>query len=294
MGKVIGFCNQKGGTGKTTTIVNLASYFALAGKKTLVIDLDAQANATSGLGIDKDGQSFTIYEALTQNIPPEQAITHTNIRYLYLIPASSALSGAEIELVQLDNREFLLKEMIRKIRDNFEYIFIDSPPSLGILAINILAASDSVIIPIQCEYYALEGLSRLMQTLDLIRERLNPSLDIEGIVLTMADFRTRLSSQVIDEVKNFFKDKVYDSIIPRNIRLSEAPSFGKPIYFYEPYSTGARAYYNLACEVLKETIKGVYDGEEGIRQGVGSINSQERVDASQGTGTSSTERIHLY
>ena len=294
MGKVIGFCNQKGGTGKTTTIVNLASYFALAGKKTLVIDLDAQANATSGLGIDKDSQSVTIYEALTQNIPPEQTIIHTNIRYLYLIPAGPSLSGAEIELVQLDNREFLLKEMINKVRDNFEYIFIDSPPSLGILAINILAAVDSVIIPIQCEYYALEGLSRLMQTLDLIRERLNPSLDIEGIVLTMADFRTRLSSQVIDEVKSFFKDKVFNTIIPRNIRLSEAPSFGKPIYFYEPCSSGAKAYYNLACEILKETIKGVYDGEESVRQGVGGSDTQERIDIEQGTDASSTERIHLY
>ena len=288
MGKVIGFCNQKGGTGKTTSIVNLASFFALAGRKTLLIDLDPQGNAGSGLGINKDTLEHTAYELLAQKIQPEKAIYHTNIRYLYAIPSNSSLAGAEIELVQLEDREFRLKEVINKIRDNFEFILIDAPPSLGLLTINILAASDGVIIPIQCEYYALEGLSRLFQTIDLIRERLNPGLEIEGVLLTMADFRTRLTSQVIDEVKKFFKDKVYKTVIPRNIRLSEAPSFGKPIYFYEPFSTGAKAYFNLACEVLKEEIKGVYDGEESIRQRVGSFDSQER------DNSGSPERIRLY
>ena len=287
MGKVIGFCNQKGGTGKTTSIVNLASFFALAGRKTLLIDLDPQGNASSGLGINKETLEQTAYELLTQKIQPEKAIYHTNIRYLYAIPANSSLAGAEIELVQLEDREFHLKQIINKVRDNFEFILIDAPPSLGLLTINILVASDGVIIPIQCEYYALEGLSRLFQTIDLVRERLNPSLEIEGVLLTMADFRTRLTSQVIDEVKKFFKDKVYKTIIPRNIRLSEAPSFGKPIYFYEPFSTGAKAYFNLACEILKEEIKGVYDGEESVRQRIGSFNSQEG-------DISDSERIHLY
>jgi len=287
MGKVIGLCNQKGGTGKTTTTVNLASFLALVGKKTLVVDVDAQANASSGLGVSKENIDYSVYEVLTQNIPPEQAITHTNVRHLYIIPANPSLSGAEIELVNLEDREFLLQKVINKVRGDFEYILIDSPPSLGLLTINVLAASDSILIPIQCEYYALEGLSRLFQTLDLVKERLNPALDIEGIILTMADFRTRLTFQVIDEVRNFFKDKVFKTIIPRNIRLSEAPSFGKPIYLYDPSSTGARAYSNLACEILKEQIKGVSDGEESVRQRIGGSDTEEGTSAGP-------ERIHLY
>ncbi len=286
MSKIIGFCNQKGGTGKTTTIVNLATFFALAGKKTLLIDLDPQANATSGLGINPEKIEFSAYQVLIQKVFPERATLLTNIRYLYIIPADSSLAGAEIELAQLEEREFYLKKVIERIRENFEYVLIDAPPSLGILTVNILVGSRSIIIPIQCEYYALEGLSRLIQTIELVRERLNPDLEIEGVLLTMADFRTRLTFQVIEEVKNFFKDKVYKTIIPRNVRLSEAPSFGKPIYFYDPFSTGAKAYFNLACEVLKEEIKGVYDGEESIRQGSGSSDSQER--------DSSSQRIYLY
>ena len=229
-----------------------------------------------------------------QKIQPEKAIYHTNIRYLYTIAANASLAGAEIELVPLDDREFQLKSVIDKVRENFEFVLIDAPPSLGLLTVNVLAASDGVIIPIQCEYYALEGLSRLFQTIDLIRERLNPSLEIEGVLMTMADFRTRLTSQVIEEVKKFFKDKVYTTIIPRNIRLSEAPSFGKPIYFYEPFSTGAKAYFNLACEILKEQIKGVYDGEESIRKRVGSFDTQESDQAASPSDAGSPERIRLY
>lgn len=292
MGKVIGICNQKGGTGKTTTLVNLASFFALGGKKTLVIDADAQANASSGLGIDKDTIKYSLYDILTQNIPPEQSIIHTNIRSLHVIPANPALSGAEIELVGFSNREFLLKEAIAKVRDNFDYIFIDSPPSLGVLTINVFTASDSILVPIQCEYYALEGLSRLFQTFELIKSRLNHQLEIEGIVLTMADFRTRLTLQVIDEVKSYFKDKVYNTIIPRNIRLSEAPSFGKPIFLYDSNSTGAKAYFNLAKEVLGEELKGVYHGEESVGKRSGGADTKEGD--SSGRGSAAPERIHLY
>lgn len=287
MAKVIGFCNQKGGTGKTTTIVNLAAFFALAGKKTLLIDLDPQGNASSGVGVDKDNLEKTVYQALSRKVSPQEAMLHTSVRHLYVLPANTSLAGAEIELVEEEKREFVLKNMLSRIKENFDLILIDSPPSLGLLTLNILAASDSVVIPIQCEYYALEGLSRLLQTLQLVQERLNPSLEIEGIVLTMADFRTRLTSQVIEEIKKYFGEKVYKTIIPRNIRLSEAPSFGKPIYFYEPLSTGAKAYFNLASELLKEEIKGVYDGEESFRPRFGGIDSQEGK-------TSPDERIHLY
>jgi len=275
MSKIIGFCNQKGGTGKTTSIVNLATFFALAKKKTLLIDLDPQGNATSGLGIEKRDLEFTAYQVLIQEVPAEKAILLTNVRYLYIIPADSSLAGAEIELAQLEEREFYLKKALERIKENFEYILIDAPPSLGLLTINILTASQGLIIPIQCEYYALEGLSRLLQTVDLVKERLNPNLEIEGVLLTMADFRTRLTFQVMEEIKRFFQDKVYQTVIPRNVRLSEAPSFGKPIYFYEPLSTGAKAYFNLACEILNQDIEGVYDGKEGIRQGAGCFDSQK-------------------
>lgn len=287
MAKVIGFCNQKGGTGKTTSIVNLACFLALAQKKTLLIDVDPQANASSGLGVNRDELEFTIYEVLTGKVSPDQTIIRSKVNNLYVIPSDASLSGAEIELVGLENREYSLRQVTTEVREKFDFVLLDAPPSLSLLTLNILVASDSVIIPIQCEYYALEGLSRLFHTIELVRERLNANLEIEGVLLTMADFRTRLTFQVIEEVRNFFPDKVYKTIIPRNIRLSEAPSFGKPIYFYDPFSSGAKSYFNLASEMLKENIKGVYDGEESIRQRIRSFDSQERF-------SSVKERIHLY
>lgn len=289
MGRVIGFCNQKGGTGKTTTLINVASFLALAQEKVLVIDLDPQANSTSGLGVNINTLESTTYDVLMEKTILEKAIIPTNIRYLYLLPSHPSLAGAEIELVNLEEREFQLKKRIERARENFNFVLIDAPPSLGLLTINILSAVEEVIIPIQCEYYALEGLSRLYQTLELIKDRLNPNLKIGGILLTMADFRTRLTYQVIDEVRKFFKDKVYKTIIPRNIKLSESPSFGKPIYFYDSSCIGARAYFSLTQEILGREIKGVYDGEEGFRQGVRSLDTQKGD-----SRISSVQRISLY
>ncbi len=288
MGKIIGVCNQKGGTGKTTTVVNLAAFVALAGHKTLLIDLDPQGNASSGVGIDRDKIDNSAYDFLSQKALPKEIVYHTDIRNLYIIPATTDLAGAEIELARIEEREFFLREVIKPVRQEFEYVFIDAPPSLGVLTLNVLVASDSVVVPIQCEYYALEGLSRLFETLNLVRESLNPQLEIEGIVLTMADFRTRLTFQVIEEVRDYFKKKVYHTIIPRNIKISESPSFGKPIYFYEPSSPGAKAYFSLTREFLNKKIEGVYDDEEeSIRQRVRSIDSPKR-------GIADAERIQLY
>lgn len=286
MGKVIGVCNQKGGTGKTTTVVNLASFFALGKKRTLLIDLDPQANTTSGVGIDRKKIEFSIYDAFSNNDNLEKSVLHTSVPYLHIIPADSSLAGAEIELAQFNNRAFYLREIIEKVKKDFDFVIIDAPPSLGLLTVNILAASDSVIIPVQCEYYALEGLSRLSETLGLISENLNPNLEIEGIVFTMADFRTRLTYRVMEEVKNHFGEKAYHTIIPRNVRLSESPSFGKPIYFYSPFSPGAKAYFNLACEVLGEKIQGVYDEKASVRKRIRSAYSKERK--------STEQRIQLY
>jgi len=290
VGKIVGFCNQKGGTGKTTSLVNIGSYFALAKKKTLVVDMDPQANATSGVGLDPNDVSLGSYDVLVGDVIPQKAIVSTSLRYLYVLPATAALAGAEIELISKEKREYQLREILQGIKENFDYILIDSPPSLGLLTLNVLTASDSILIPIQCEYYALEGLSRLLETIGLIKERLNPALDIEGIILTMADFRTRLTLQVIDEVKRHFPEKTFKTIIPRNIKLSESPSFGKPIYLYDKHC------YNLTKEILKEEIKGVYDGEESIGQGIGCVDSQETasgvLESERSLGD--TQRINLY
>jgi chromosome partitioning protein len=287
MGKIIGICNQKGGTGKTTTVVNLSSFLALDKQNILVIDLDPQGNTTSGLGLDRANTDCSVYEVLSNQVSPKRAIFHTKIPYLSIMPADASLAGAEIELAQAEKREYFLKKITTSLKEEFDFILIDAPPSLGVLTINILAAVDSVIIPVQCEYYALEGLSRLTHTLELIKEELNPTLEIEGIVFTMADFRTRLTFGVMDEVKKFFPDKVYRTIIPRNVRLSESPSFGKPIYFYAPFSPGSRAYYNLTCEILNKKIKGVYDEKTSIRKRIRGAYTQERTPAGD-------ERIQLY
>lgn len=253
MGKIIGFCNQKGGTGKTTTAINVASYLGIASKKTLILDMDPQGNATSGTGV-AFGDKKSIYDLLAGNVQAEEAIYSTPWPNLHILPSNISLTGGEIELVNLENREMRLREELNKVKDKFEYIIIDAPPSLGLLTVNVLTAADSVIVPIQCEYYALEGVSKLLHTIELIRERMNPYLELEGVLLTMADFRTRLTLQVIEEVRKFFKEKAFNTIIPRNTRLAEAPSFGKPIHFYDAMCVGARAYLNLTEELLKQKI----------------------------------------
>jgi chromosome partitioning protein len=256
MGQIIGICNQKGGTGKTTTAINLSFYLALSNRKTLLVDMDPQGNATSGVGFNPEGKN-SVYDVIMSTCTLEESIYSTSWPQLYLLPSQISLTGGEIELVGLENREMRLKEELDKIKEEFSYIIIDAPPSLGLLTINVLVASDTLIIPIQCEYYALEGVSRLLHTIELVKERLNPCLEIRGVLLTMADFRTRLSLQVIEEVRKFFKEKTFNTIIPRNIRLAEAPSFGKPIHFYDPCCVGAKAYLSLTEEILKEKIETV-------------------------------------
>jgi chromosome partitioning protein len=250
MGKTISICNQKGGTGKTTTAVNLASALAALGKKILIIDLDPQGNATSGVGINKNEIKKSIYDVLLNRLPLQETIVATNFENLYIAPCNISLTGCEIELVGALSRETRLKRAIEPLKDTYDYIFIDSPPSLGLLTLNSLVASDSILIPIQCEFYALEGVSQLLNTFNLIREGLNPGLSIEGVLLTMADFRTNLTGEVINEINSYFKEKVYKTVIPRNIKLGECPSFGKPINHYDSASIGSKRYAELAKEVL--------------------------------------------
>lgn len=250
MGKVLAIANQKGGVGKTTTAVNLSAFIAQEGKKVLLIDNDPQGNATSGLGVDRLKIDHCIYDVIINGAPLSSVIIEPGIANLSLVPATIELAGAEVELVTAIAREQKLKKAIAEIRDRFEYIIIDCPPSLGLLTLNALTASDRVLIPIQCEYYALEGLGQLINTIKLVKRHLNPLLEVEGVVLTMYDSRTNLSIQVVDEVKNHFPEKIFKSIIPRNVRLSEAPSFGKPIGVYDPRSRGAEAYKELAQEVI--------------------------------------------
>ncbi len=252
MGKAIAIFNQKGGVGKTTTNINLAACLAIIGKKVLILDIDPQGNTTSGIGVEKKKLKNTTYDILTdENFNPEDAIRKTMIKGLDVIPSNVDLAGAELELVEIQGREKILKNALDKIRDKYDYIFIDCPPSLGILTINTLTAVDSVLIPIQCEFYALEGVSQLMSTINLVKKNLNASLEIEGVLLSMFDGRNNLSVQVLDEVNKFFKEKVYGTVIPRNVRLAEAPSYGLPIIKYEPKSTGSEAYYDFAVEFLE-------------------------------------------
>jgi chromosome partitioning protein len=252
LGKAIAIFNQKGGVGKTTTNINLAACLAMRGKKILIMDIDPQGNTTSGIGISKKGLTGAMYEILIdENMDPASAIMDTNLETLKLLPASVELAGAEIELVQLEGREKRLKKALDRIRGQFDYVFIDCPPSLGLLTINSLTAVDSVLIPIQCEFYALEGVSQLMSTIDLVKKSLNPKLEIQGVILSMFDGRTNLSIQVVEEVKKYFKEKVYSTVIPRNVRLAEAPSYGMPITEYDPKSKGAEAYMEFAEEFLE-------------------------------------------
>ena len=265
MAKVIAICNQKGGVAKTTTAINLATYLALSNKKTLLIDLDPQSNATSGLGIDKHSVKSSIYNVLHEHVTLESIVLDTQIVNLQIAPSNLDLTGAEVELVNAMSREYKLQKAISTISSSYDFILIDCPPSLGILTINALTAAGSVLIPIQCEYYALEGLSQLTNTVNLIRDNLNNNLEIEGVLMTMADFRTNLTKEVIDEVKKFFGNKVYSTIIPRSIKLTEAPGFGKPIALYDKSSIGAQAYQNLSREILGEEIQTI-DNKEVISE----------------------------
>ncbi|WP_394238138.1 ParA family protein [Niallia oryzisoli] len=251
MGKVIAIANQKGGVGKTTTSVNLGACLAYIGKKVLLIDIDPQGNATSGVGIEKADVDQCVYDVLVDDVEANQVIRPTAVENLYSLPATIQLAGAEIELVPTISREVRLKRALEKVIGEFDYILIDCPPSLGLLTLNALTAADSVLIPVQCEYYALEGLSQLLNTVRLVQKHLNNDLKVEGVLLTMLDARTNLGIQVIDEVKKYFQDKVYKTIIPRNVRLSEAPSHGEPIIIYDSKSRGAEVYLDLAKEVVK-------------------------------------------
>jgi chromosome partitioning protein len=251
MGRVIAITNQKGGVGKTTTAVNLGASLAAAEKKTLLVDIDPQANAVSGLGMDKSSFKTTVYETLFDPSLIKEAIVETSLPHLFLLPSNERLTGAEVELVSQIARELRLKQALDPIRDEYDFVLIDCPPSLGLLTLNTLTAADSVLIPVQCEYYALEGLGQLLGTVKLVQSTLNPSLRIEGVLLTMFDRRLNLASQVAQETISYFGDKVYDTIIPRNVKLSESPSFGKPILLYDVQCQGAKSYLKLAREVIR-------------------------------------------
>ncbi len=251
MSKVIAIANQKGGVGKTTTSVNLASALALSGNKVLVIDIDPQGNATSGLGIDKNSVNSTLYDVFTNGFNLSSITLGTAQTGLWVTPANNDLVGVELELINVQGRETLLKNEIDKINKYFDFIILDCPPSLGLLTVNAFVAANSILVPLQCEYYALEGISSLMETISLARERLNPELELEGVVLTMYDGRTNLAKQVALEARDYFGEKVFDTVIPRNVRLSESPSFGQSIFLYDAESLGARAYQNLAEELLE-------------------------------------------
>lgn len=250
MGKIIAIANQKGGVGKTTTAVNLSACVAALGKKVLVVDIDPQGNTTSGLGVYAENMENTIYDVLVNGMAPKEAITEVPYFSMHILGSDISLAGAEIELVGAEKREFLLRNALEELKSEYDFIFIDSPPSLGLITLNGLAAADAVVVPVQCEYYALEGIAQLTKTVNMVKKALNPDLEIEGVVMTMFDGRTNLSLQVVEEVKKYFGKKVYRTLIPRNVRLSEAPSFGEPIIVFDKTASGAVAYEKLAKEFV--------------------------------------------
>lgn len=251
MGKCIAVANQKGGVGKTTSAVNISACLGAKGKKVLLLDTDPQGNASSGLGVDKSQAEYSIYNVLIGDVSLKEAVIHTEFENLDLCPSNIELAGAEIELVSMEDRELLMKRAVAEVKGDYDFIIIDCPPSLGLITLNSFVCADTVMIPIQCEYYALEGLSQLMNTIRTVKRSLNPDIDIEGVLLTMFDTRTNLSIQVADEVKKYYPHKVYGTVIPRNVRISEAPSFGEPIHIYDKHSKGAESYMDLADEIIK-------------------------------------------
>jgi chromosome partitioning protein len=250
MGKIFSFFNQKGGVGKTTSVINIATVVAGFGKKVLLIDLDSQGNATSGVGVEKNENESTAYQLLVENHGPETIVKKTPIENLWIIPSNAHLAGAEMHLISQDKREFVLKDQLKKVSEEYDYIFLDCPPSLGLISINALTASSYIIIPLQCEYYALEGLGQLLNTYQLVKKNLSADIELGGVILTMADIRTNLTQQVIEEVRNYFKEKTFQTVIPRSVKLSEAPSFGKPAVIYDPHNRGSVAYMELGKEFL--------------------------------------------
>lgn len=254
MGKIVTICNQKGGVGKTTTAINLAAFLASAGKKTLIVDADPQGNATSGIGVNKETVKESLYDLMLEKAKLNNIVKNIHLPNLFIIPSNIDLTGLEVELVGTIAREYKLKKVLEEAKRRYDYTIIDTPPSLGLLTINALTACDMVLVPLQCEYYALEGLSKLLNTLDLVKNNLNPAIEIVGVVLTMADFRTKLTHEVIDEIKKHFPEKTFKSVIPRNIRLSEAPGFGKPVLLYDKGSVGAEKYKELTEEFLQRNM----------------------------------------
>ena len=268
MGKIVAIANQKGGVGKTTTAVNLCASLAVAERRTLLVDVDPQANAGSGLGLDRGQIETTVYDVLLDPTRVESVVQPTMLDYLKVVPSNAQLTGAEVELVGEEAREYRLRQALCRVRDDYDFVFIDTPPSLGLLTLNALTAADSVLIPLQCEYYALEGLGQLLETINRVKSLLNPALEIEGVVLTMFDRRLKLANQVVEETIAYFGDKVYDTIIPRNVKLSESPSFGKPILLYDVECQGARTYLSLAREVIQSV-------QESARPRVGSVDTAD-------------------